>query len=77
MWFNFLIKWAIPSLILFLLGWSVVGEFRTGLYGTSFSDNYSEGFRWMRFVPMLTVLFWLFGGGILAYMVASKGSYES
>ena len=76
-WFSYLIKWIIPALILFLLGWSAVGEFRDGLYGTSFSENYSEGFRWMRFLPVLTVIGWFIGGGIIAAVVTYKGSYRS
>jgi NSS family neurotransmitter:Na+ symporter len=74
-WFDFLIKWAIPAVILFLLGWSVAGEFRNGLYGTPFSENYSEGFRWMRFVPVLIVVFWLAGGAIVGWILANKGTY--
>jgi NSS family neurotransmitter:Na+ symporter len=76
-WFDYLIKWVIPTLILFLLGWSIVGEFRDGLYGTNLSQHYSEGFRWMRFIPVITVVLWFVGGGIIAWLLTKKGAYES
>jgi len=61
--------------ILFLLGWSVVGEFRGGLYGTAFNENYDEGYRWMRIVPVAVVVLWLGGCGIAAAYLTRKGSY--
>ena len=76
-WFDYLIKWVIPTLILFLLGWSIVGEFRDGLYGTSLSPHYSENFRWMRFIPVITVILWFVGGGIIAWLLTKKGAYKS
>jgi len=74
-WFDILIKWAIPAVILFLLGWSVVGEFRGGLYGTAFTENYDEGYRWMRMIPVAVVVLWLGGCGIAAAYLTRKGSY--
>lgn len=74
--FDLLIKYVIPVLLLFLIAWSVKGEFDDGLYGSSFADNYSPEYRFMRFAPSVSVLVWLVGSGIVALILTRKGSYD-
>jgi len=76
-WFDVLIKWVIPGVLLGLLLWGGIGEIRNGLYGSSFSENYTEGFSLMRFTPIITLLIWLVGSGAVAAFLVKKGSYRN
>lgn len=75
-WFDVMIKYFIPALLLFLLGWSVVGEFREGLYGTAYAENYGEGFSGLKALPWIVLLIWLVGSAIAAWILTNKGSYD-
>jgi len=75
-WFDALIKFVIPALLLFVLGYSLVGEFRDGLYGTAYNDNYGEGFQFMRFMPVIVLLVWFLGVTIMSFYLTQKGEYD-
>jgi len=73
--FDVLIKWIIPAVILFLLGWAVFGEFR-GLYGVGYNAHYAARYSWMKYVPQASLIVWLFGCAAAAWIFTRKGSYE-
>lgn len=75
-WFDYLIKWVIPLMLVFLLGWDIVNEVRNGVYGMSFNDNYAEGFGFMKFAPVISIVVWLGGSAIAAAIFTMKGSYD-
>lgn len=76
-WYDALIKFVIPALILFVLVWAVRAEFRDGLYGLSYADNFTSGFRWMAQSPLFILGFWLLVTVGLAAGFTLKGSYTS
>jgi len=75
-WFDYLIKYIIPLLLVVLLGWAFVDEIRNGLYGSSFSKNYSEDFQFMKAAPVAILVIWLLGAGIAAWIFTKKGSFD-
>jgi NSS family neurotransmitter:Na+ symporter len=75
--YDVLIRFVIPALILFVLGWSVMEEFRDGLYGSSYGPNFADGFRWMASSPIVVLFSWLGVTVVLAWVFTTRGSYES
>jgi NSS family neurotransmitter:Na+ symporter len=75
-WFDYLIKYVIPGVITVLLGWAIFSEFQNGLYGSSFSENYTEEYSLMRWTPLATLVIWLGGSGAIAAILTRKGSYK-
>ncbi|MEE9269175.1 MAG: sodium-dependent transporter [Candidatus Krumholzibacteria bacterium] len=74
-WFDFLLKYAIPAMILFVLGYSLWNEFTGGLYGMGFSENYSEEYRFMRFSPPVILTVWFVSCVFFALILTWKGEY--
>jgi NSS family neurotransmitter:Na+ symporter len=74
--YDVLIRFVIPAAILFVLGWSVVGEFRDGLYGTLYSPNFSDAFGWMASSPWVILFSWLTVTVVLALVFTHRGSYS-
>jgi NSS family neurotransmitter:Na+ symporter len=74
-WFDVLVKYVIPILLLFILGWSVKEEINE-LYGSAFSESYGASFQFMRHLPIVAVLVWLVGSGVFAAILTKKGSYD-
>ncbi len=66
----------IPALLLYVLAYGLVGEFRNGLYGTSYSDNYGEGYGFLRLLPFIVLVVWFGACTILAWILTQKGEYE-
>jgi NSS family neurotransmitter:Na+ symporter len=75
-WFNVLIKFVIPLLLLFILGYSVLNEVTGGLYGTAYTPNYSKGFGFMRYFPAIVLVFWLFSSTLASFLLTRAGGYE-
>jgi NSS family neurotransmitter:Na+ symporter len=75
-WYDALIRYVIPVLILFVLGWSLVHEFKDGLYGLSFAPNFSEAFRWMAGSPWVVLFGWLAITVSVAAIFTRKGGYR-
>ena len=75
-WFDWLIRWLIPLGLLYVLGYSVVGEFQNGLYGTPYADNYSAGYAWMRAAPFIALGFWFVACTVVAIILTRAGSFE-
>lgn len=76
-WFDVLIKFVIPALLLYVLGYSLWGEFRDGLYGTSYGDNYDEGYRSaLRFLPVIVLTVWFGVCTVIAAILTRKGTYK-
>ncbi|NIM20662.1 MAG: sodium-dependent transporter [Candidatus Latescibacteria bacterium] len=76
-WFDALIKYIIPLALLFVLGYSIKNEITDGLYGTAFSENYNEPYRFMRYFPGIVLAFWLLSSTLLSLRLTRKGKYES
>jgi NSS family neurotransmitter:Na+ symporter len=74
--YDVLIRFVIPALILFVLGWSVMVEFRDGLYGTAYAPNFTDAFRWMASSPMVVLFSWLGITIVMAWVFTTRGSYE-
>lgn len=75
--YDVLIRFVIPALILFVLGWSVMVEFRDGLYGSSYGPNFADAFRWMVSSPLVVLFSWLGITVGLAWVFTTRGNYES
>ncbi len=74
-WFDLLIKYVIPALIMFVLGFSLWNEFKGGLYAMSYGENYSEKYQFMRFAPPVVLAVW-FGACLgFALLLTRKGKY--
>ncbi len=74
-WFDLLIKYVIPALIMFVLGFSLWNEFKGGFYGMSYGENYSEKYQFMRFAPPVVLAVW-FGACLgFALLLTRKGKY--
>jgi len=74
-WFDSLIKYVIPALILFVLGYSLWGELGAGLYGMSYAANYSEPFRFMSSAPLVILVVWFVTCVSGAALLTRKGKY--
>ena len=61
--------------MLFVLGYSVWGEIRDGVYGSSFSENYSDGYRLMRFAPAAILAFWFVACTVVSIPLTRAGSF--
>ncbi len=76
-WFDVLIKFVIPGLILFVIGYSIINtEIGSGLYGKAYGPNYSEGWQWMKDAPVVILGVWLVVTVGLAAVFTSRGSYN-
>jgi NSS family neurotransmitter:Na+ symporter len=75
--YDWFIRIVIPALIVFVLGWGVVQEFKNGLYGTAYAPNFTEGWKWMAGSPWVILFLWLAVTVGLAALFTSKGSYRS
>jgi NSS family neurotransmitter:Na+ symporter len=76
-WYDGLVRFVIPALIVFVLVWSVVQEIRNGLYGTAYGANFVEGWKWMAASPWVVLFLWLAVSVGLALVFTRKGSYGS
>ncbi len=76
-WFDALIKYVIPLLLLFILGYSIKSEFQDGLYGTEFSGNYSNTYRFMRYFPSIILALWFLSSTFVSLKLTRAGTYES
>ncbi|MFQ5511565.1 MAG: sodium-dependent transporter [Candidatus Krumholzibacteriia bacterium] len=74
-WFDVLVKYAIPGMILFVLGFSLWNEFGSGLYGMSYGEHYSEGYRFMGAAPPVILAVWFLTCLIFASILTRKGEY--
>jgi NSS family neurotransmitter:Na+ symporter len=74
-WFDVLIKYVIPAILLYIIGYAVYGEITGGLYGTSYNDNYSEGFQFMKAAPWLILGLWFGGCAVFSAIFTKKGDY--
>lgn len=74
-WFDVLIKYVIPALLIFVLGYSLVGEFSNGLYGMSYGENYAPEWQGLRMVPVIVLLIWFGVTTGLAWLLTNKGRY--
>ncbi len=74
-WFNALIKFVIPILLVFILGYSVRNEITGGLYGTGFSSNYGAGYGFMRFFPFMILGFWFISSTVVSIILTRAGGY--
>jgi NSS family neurotransmitter:Na+ symporter len=75
-WFDRLIKYVIPVMLLYVLGFSVWNEFTNGLYGMDWGPNYDGSFAFMRFSPPVILAFWFLSCTIGAAIFTRKGTYE-
>jgi len=75
-WFDFLIKWAIPAVLIFLIGWDITNEIRNGVYGMPFNANYADKYSLMKLAPALSIVVWLGGSAVAAAIFTRKGSYK-
>jgi len=74
-WFDVLIKFVIPLALLVVLGYSVWGEIKDGLFGTSFAENFSEEYGFLRYAPRFALAYWLIICSIAAFLLARRGSF--
>jgi NSS family neurotransmitter:Na+ symporter len=75
-WFEIAIKYVIPLALILILGYSIRNEFRDGLYGTAYSDNYGDGYRFMRFFPAVMLVFWFTFCTVVSLRLTGKGTYD-
>jgi NSS family neurotransmitter:Na+ symporter len=75
-WFNVLIKFVIPIVLLAILGYSVYNEITGGLFGTAYSAHYSEKFHSLRKAPAIILFFWFLSSSIAAWLLTRAGRYE-
>lgn len=74
-WFDVLVKYIIPLVLAYIIGYGIYNEFAGGLYGTSYAENYSESFRWLRGAPVAVLLLWVGSGILLSLILTRKGDY--
>jgi NSS family neurotransmitter:Na+ symporter len=74
-WFDVLIKYLIPLALLMVLGYSVWGEYQSGIFGSDFAGNYSEKFSFLRFAPKMILLVWLLTCSTGAVLLARRGTF--
>jgi NSS family neurotransmitter:Na+ symporter len=75
-WFDVLIKFIIPGLLLYVLGLSVWGEFQGGLYGMDFGENYSERYQFMSSAPIVVFVVWFLTCAIGGMILTKKGEFR-
>ncbi len=75
-WYDVLIRWVIPAIILFVLVYAVIGEFRSHLYGSGFAPNFSRGWRAMAGSPWAVLLVWLAATVGMAGLFTARGGYS-
>ena len=75
-WFNVLVKFVIPSLLIYVLAISVWGEIQDGLYGMDYADNYSEGYSFMRSAPIVVFAFWIIACTVGGVILTRKGQFK-
>ena len=75
-WFDVTIKYIIPAVLLFVLGYSIWNEITGGLFGTAYSENYSEKYSFMRFFPAIMLALWFLSSTFAALWLTRKGNYE-
>lgn len=68
-WYDILIKFIIPAVIIFILGFSCYREFTEGLYGWNI---FVQGINWLH---ILALLFWLLIPTAIAFIFARSRSY--
>jgi NSS family neurotransmitter:Na+ symporter len=76
LWFDALIKFVIPLLLIYVLGYSLWGEISGGLYGMDYGDNYSEDYRSLRTLPVIVLSIWFVSCTIVAAILTNKGKYQ-
>ncbi len=74
-WYDVLVRYVIPGLILFILIYGVVGEITGGLYGTSFAPNFARGWRWLAASPWAVLFLWMAVSVGLALLFTHLGGY--
>ncbi len=75
--YDWFIRLVIPGLILFVLVYAIVGEFRNGLYGTAFAPNFTEAWSWMAGSPWVVLFTWLAVTVGLAGLFTALGGYDT
>ena len=75
-WYDWLIKLVIPALIVWVLFHAVKGEINSGLYGTSFADNFSDAFSWMAGSPAVILGVWVVVTVGMALVFTNAGNYK-
>jgi len=73
-WYDALIKFVIPAVLVFVLGYAVKNEV-AGLYGTTYAPNFREGFAWMARSPVVVLGSWIVITVVLALVFTIKGRY--
>jgi len=58
-YFDVLIKFVIPALILFVLGNSIYDEVTGSIYGSGFVGNFAEPHSWLRLLPRMVLVVWI------------------
>lgn len=69
-WFNGLIKYFIPGMLLTVLIWNIINEFSGALYGTSYELG---GLEWL---PYAIPVFWLIATLTIAYVLTYRHDYS-
>jgi len=77
LWFDTLVKFVIPILLAYVIGFSLWSEFHDGLYGMGYARYYDEDFAFLKFLPVVLLGIWLAvcTGG--AAILTHKGKYQS
>jgi NSS family neurotransmitter:Na+ symporter len=75
-WFDVLIKFAIPGALLYVLIYGIVGEFQNGLYGMDYGENYSTPYGWMRNAPIVVFVLWFLGCTVGGILLTKKGEFR-
>ena len=70
-----MIKYAIPVVLLYIIGYALWNEVHGGLYGMNFGPNYGNGFSFMRVAPIVVLCMWFLGCALFGLLLTSKGSY--
>lgn len=81
--YDWVIKLVIPVLIVGVLGYSIHKQVMdpAGLYGTSYGENYTVGWSWLRSLPQIALGLWLVcavgGATLLTFLRSRKTSSEN
>lgn len=73
-WYDGLIKFVIPLLLILVLVWAVKDEVG-GLYGMDYAPNYTDAFSWMARSPIAVLAVWIAITVGMAGWFTSRGSY--